>query len=498
MKSSRFQSLHLVLRTMTLCFLIWGIMSGKAFFFDQVLPWKIPAFIAAGYILLSAALLLWFFKFAFLEPVLIFLDFLAGFFFLFLYKGSLFFSFPFFLATYTAGGISWGASLFSALGGTVFFALMNFYFKGAISPVLRDPSWLFVLALSSAISSLGLFKAASQEQEKKMDALISLIEAGQQLGSTLTYEHVFQLTFTMTKNLFNASTTAVYLKDSDEIMKVRAIESPYAKMFSDFDPKSAKTILGKLIHQKTSEIIPDLEQIPESEEQVLPRTARSLRSCMTVPLIFETEVIGLLFVGSSAPRVYNGESLKLFSVLANQAAISLRNVQLHEKTATMAITDSVSGLYTHGYMQEALEREFRRCKYNNLPLSTIILDVDHFKVVNDTYGHPQGDALLRQLGAVIKTVTRASDIVCRYGGDEFMIILPETNRIGAVLVAERVRQTVEEYEFVLGSKIVHITISGGVASFPEDIETKKDLIDKTDQALYKSKQSGRNKISFNS
>ncbi|MCL4513158.1 MAG: GGDEF domain-containing protein, partial [Candidatus Eremiobacteraeota bacterium] len=137
-------------------------------------------------------------------------------------------------------------------------------------------------------------------------------------------------------------------------------------------------------------------------------------------------------------------------------------------------------------------------KYNNLPLSTIILDVDHFKVVNDTYGHPQGDALLRQLGAVIKTVTRASDIVCRYGGDEFMIILPETNRIGAVLVAERVRQTVEEYEFVLGSKIVHITISGGVASFPEDIETKKDLIDKTDQALYKSKQSGRNKISFNS
>jgi diguanylate cyclase (GGDEF)-like protein len=162
----------------------------------------------------------------------------------------------------------------------------------------------------------------------------------------------------------------------------------------------------------------------------------------------------------------------------------------------MAITDIVSGLYTHGYMQDALEREFRRCKYENLPLSTIILDVDHFKIVNDTYGHPQGDALLRQLGAVIKTVTRSSDIVCRYGGDEFMVILPETNRIGTVLVAERIRQAVEEYEFVLGSKIVHITISGGVASFPEDITTKKELIDKTDQALYQSKQGGRNKISF--
>ncbi len=438
---------------------------------------------------------MFFSAFSFLEPFLIFFDFLVGISLLVLYHGQPAFAVPLFLATFAAGSVSWGVAFLTALCGTLVFLGESLYRLGLTEEVLTHPSWLLVLVINFALATIGLFKSESLREKERVDSLVSLIEAGQELGSTLTYDRLFKLTFEVVRNLFSATSCAIYLRDAEGFMKVQAVEGPYPKLFHDFDPKVAKSILTQIVNEKAPQAFGDVQILPESEEQILPK-AKLIRAGMAVPLVFENESIGVIFVAGSFPNLYGVDLLKLFIILANQTAVSLRNVQLHEKTATMAITDSVSGLYTHGYMQEVLEKEFRRCKYANLPLSAIILDVDHFKIVNDTYGHPQGDALLRQLGAVIKTVTRATDTVCRYGGDEFMIILPETNRIGAVLVAERVRQTVQDYEFVIGSKIVHIGISGGVASFPEDIETRKELVEKADQALYQAKKQGRNKVCF--
>lgn len=489
------KTMHLAVRLFLFAFLLWETFSTKASAFGVPVNGYIPQAIIGGYAVIDLILILAFSSFVFAEPALIFFDLLFGIGFLFLYDGSFSFSAPLYLATYAAATGSWPGALGAAFGGTAIFAGATVYLHGLDIDSLRHPTWFFVLLINLLVATIGLLKSESRKQADKMNSLVSLLEVGQQLGSTLTYDHVFNLTFQVARNLFSSNTCAIFLKDGDGIMKLRGVESPYPKLFHDFDPKVAKSTLAQMIAEKRPESFDDIADLSEEEEQIIPK-AKTIRAGMAAPLVSEGESLGIIFVAGNTPGAYDGDALKLFTILANQTTISVRNVQLHEKTATMAITDSVSGLFTHGYMQEALEREFRRCKYANLPISTIILDVDHFKIVNDTYGHPQGDALLRQLGSVIKTVTRGTDIVCRYGGDEFMIILPETNRIGAVLVAERVRQTVEEYEFVLGSKIVHITISGGVASFPEDIETKKDLIDKTDQALYKSKNAGRNKISF--
>ncbi|MBM3465710.1 MAG: GGDEF domain-containing protein [Armatimonadetes bacterium] len=126
----------------------------------------------------------------------------------------------------------------------------------------------------------------------------------------------------------------------------------------------------------------------------------------------------------------------------------------------------------------------------------MILDVDFFKKINDHHGHPQGDALLRQLGGILRESTGAHDVLCRYGGDEFTVTMPGTNRIGALVIAERIREGIEQYEFVLGGQIVHVTVSGGVASFPEDADTSKELVERADQAMFQAKQRGRNKVCF--
>jgi len=276
-------------------------------------------------------------------------------------------------------------------------------------------------------------------------------------------------------------------------MRVAEKSTAFPEAFTDFNPDLMHSIVGQVIKEKKGRVVDDFQSY-QPEEAI--KKERAFRATMVAPLLFEDEAIGAIYVAHSNPAVYNDQLFRLFSMLANQVALAVRNVQLHKTTATLAITDSLSGLYTHGYFQEHLGKETIQAKYSKQPLSLLILDVDFFKKVNDSYGHPQGDALLKQLGGVIKQVTRPTDVVCRYGGDEFTVTMLNTNRISAVVIAERIRSTCEDYEFVLGNQVVHVTLSGGVASFPEDAETKKELIDKADHAMYEAKHKGRNRICF--
>jgi len=277
------------------------------------------------------------------------------------------------------------------------------------------------------------------------------------------------------------------------VVRVAEKSTAFPEAFTDFNPDLMHSIVGQVIKEKKGRVVDDFQSY-QPEEAI--KKERSFRATMVAPLLFEEEAIGAIFTSHSNPAVYSENLFRLFAMLANQVALAVRNVQLHKTTATLAITDSLSGLFTHGYFQEHLGKETIQAKYSKQPISLMIIDVDFFKKVNDSYGHPQGDALLKQLGGVIKQVTRPTDVVCRYGGDEFTVTMLNTNRISAVVIAERIRQTVEDYEFVLGNQIVHVTVSGGVASFPEDAETKKELIDKADHAMYEAKHKGRNRICF--
>ncbi|MDI6892554.1 MAG: GGDEF domain-containing protein [Actinomycetota bacterium] len=162
----------------------------------------------------------------------------------------------------------------------------------------------------------------------------------------------------------------------------------------------------------------------------------------------------------------------------------------------LSIHDRLTGLYNYSYFLDRIEEERKRAERYEKSLSFAVFDIDHFKQFNDTFGHEKGNLVLKKVARTIKKNVRATDIVARYGGEEFVVLLPQAGKEEAVLVAERVRQSVEKLEFEGDREqpIVKRTISGGVATYPSDSKDSSGLIVKADEALYEAKESGRNKI----
>ncbi len=206
----------------------------------------------------------------------------------------------------------------------------------------------------------------------------------------------------------------------------------------------------------------------------------------------ENDVIGAFYVGAAQQHFYDEEALKLVSTVAYQTAMGIKNAELYERTVALAITDGVTGLYTHRYFQERLGEACREYERSLKPFSLVMIDTDHFKAYNDTLGHPEGDKVLREIAALIKSYTRDSDLVCRYGGDEFAVILKDTDKENSVKTSERIR---EAFQYRFHTYPVKITSSIGVANFPEDATNKIDLLSAADTTLYKSKKGGRNRVS---
>jgi diguanylate cyclase (GGDEF)-like protein len=159
-------------------------------------------------------------------------------------------------------------------------------------------------------------------------------------------------------------------------------------------------------------------------------------------------------------------------------------------------TDGLTELYNHRYFQSILNIEVERERRYKRPLSLLMIDIDNFKSCNDTHGHLIGDVVLQQVGALVKKSTRGCDYVARYGGEEFAVILPETPKQEALVVAERIRASIAEHLFTTttGTSIGNITVTIGLASFPEDAQEKRELIDRADKGLYQGKTSGKNRI----
>ena len=169
--------------------------------------------------------------------------------------------------------------------------------------------------------------------------------------------------------------------------------------------------------------------------------------------------------------------------------------QARRMAYTLAITDGLTGLYNRRYFMAQVDTELSKARRHRLDLSLVMVDADHFKAVNDTYGHDVGDVVLKSLANAAKSCLREHDVLARYGGEEFVMLLPHTDLNGAVVVAERVRSTVERQDVVFdGGQILHITVSLGVASLSEPVASRMELLKNADLALYQAKELGRNRV----
>lgn len=218
----------------------------------------------------------------------------------------------------------------------------------------------------------------------------------------------------------------------------------------------------------------------------------------------EDQLVGMIYLGSCQQNSYSGEEVRLLYTFAQRIALVLhiiKNLFAFREVKEMAIKDSLTGLYNRRFFKEQMQNELNRARRYHSTVSFLILDIDQFKKVNDTYGHLSGDEILRELARLISASARKIDIPVRYGGEEFVIILPETNAEGALVIAERLRNRVENHSFKLlprqdnFPKEIQITISAGIsfASASSNV-TVDELVEQGDRALYRAKETGRNRV----
>jgi diguanylate cyclase (GGDEF)-like protein len=218
---------------------------------------------------------------------------------------------------------------------------------------------------------------------------------------------------------------------------------------------------------------------------------------LCLPLLAGGELFGLVHV--QALKDLNPEAIEslrqLGVTVADHISLALANLSLRDRLRYQALHDTLTGLFNRRYLEETLERELRRVQRRAVPLGVIMLDLDHFKRFNDTYGHAGGDDLLRVLGKYLQTQVRQEDIACRYGGEEFVLILPEAPREAVLQRAEEIRQMVPRLQvFQEGKLLESTTVSLGVAMFPEHGATGQEVIQAADDAMYQAKAAGRNRV----
>jgi diguanylate cyclase (GGDEF)-like protein len=216
-------------------------------------------------------------------------------------------------------------------------------------------------------------------------------------------------------------------------------------------------------------------------------------SLLVLPLVVQDQPLGTLVLCSREVGAFSGGARHLLEVLASHMAVSLSNARMVRRLEEQATTDPLTGLLNKRAMLDSADEKLRAAKRFGRRLSVLIADIDHFKRVNDTYGHDVGDLVIKELANIHGRMKRNTDAVARFGGEEFVTICEETDAEGAQLLAERIRSEFEKTTFHADGKTIRCTCSLGIATFPEAGETWDELFRRADEALYASKRSGRNR-----
>ncbi len=254
-------------------------------------------------------------------------------------------------------------------------------------------------------------------------------------------------------------------------------------------------VLGWMIKETEQDTVPHGRELGLD----VPMLARSLdgdtgsRVIISAPLVAKTSMFGLLIAIHRDGAMYSVDDVQLLTLLANQSAIAVENALLYQKLEREAITDELTGVYNYRFLISSLEGEIKRARRFKQSFSFVMLDVDNLKAYNDRHGHLSGSQVLKEIATIIKASCREIDLVSKYGGDEFGVLLPQTRLPGADKVTRRVVESVNEHKFD-GQRPGLITCSAGISAFPRDGQTPQAIIEAADKALYQAKRTGKNTV----
>jgi diguanylate cyclase (GGDEF)-like protein len=219
-----------------------------------------------------------------------------------------------------------------------------------------------------------------------------------------------------------------------------------------------------------------------------------MQSLLILPLVVRDTPIGTFALAATRRDAFGSHVRPTLTVLANQLAVALSNAASVKRLEELATTDGLTGCFNKRYFNEQMRAKLSAAERFGRKLSLVITDIDHFKGVNDTYGHAAGDAVIRELGAILLRIKRETDVVARFGGEEFCLLCEETNTEGAMLLAERVREELAATVFETELGKLQVTCSLGVSTFPDHARARESLFESADKALYRAKHGGRNRV----
>jgi two-component system cell cycle response regulator len=331
------------------------------------------------------------------------------------------------------------------------------------------------------------------ERSKREHAVLR--RASQALGAALTEQAVLEAALTAAAEISPYDFASVTQYDADtRVHCVRKAIGDGAEGLQSLTFRDNTSLTAMAV--KNRHYLPYRGEFDPGSQVVYTRKANlsGMQSLLILPLLVRDTAIGTLALAARRREAFGGQVRPALSALAAQLAVALSNADSVRRLEELATTDGLTGCFNKRYFNEQLKAKLSAAERFSRRLSLVIADIDHFKVVNDTYGHATGDVVIKELGAILGRLKRETDVVARFGGEEFCLLCEETDTAGAAQLAERVRQELERTTFETELGKLRVTCSLGVATYPEQANAREALFEAADRALYKAKHAGRNLV----
>jgi diguanylate cyclase (GGDEF)-like protein len=334
------------------------------------------------------------------------------------------------------------------------------------------------------------------DKKRQMQELGIFHDVAKALTSTLNLDSVLQTIMDKMAEYFRPDTWSLLMVDEakDELYFAIAVGDA-ADTLKTLRLKMGEGIAGWVAKHGESLIVPDVYTDPRFAKRVDDMTKWKTRSIICIPLRAKHRVLGVIQLINCVIESFSDNDMLLLQALCDYAAIAVDNARAVEKIQELTITDDVTGLYNARHLYKTLEAEVYRSARFGYEFSVVFIDLDHFKHVNDTYGHLVGSKLLAEIGYMIKTHLRLIDYAFRYGGDEFVILLPQTPKDSAQVVGKRLRDVFRTAKFLRDDALnINVRASMGIASYPEDAKSAHEIIRQADEMMYTVKNTTRDNI----